>query len=161
MDFVEPYERLLKDPTYVNWEAQNKDFYLAHIMKVVNEKPAWQVGFYNKDIDRIITFDVDEAITIQPSDEVFKEGKIIMPLLLKEVKLGFSEALAVAEELRSGKYSAEMPTKTICLLQNISEGLVWNISFVTQAFTIINVKVDAGSGAVISEIRESLLQWKK
>jgi len=164
MEAKEIIETLRSHSEFKEWEKHNKECYLVHIFKMLddlNEK-VWQVGYYNKKNDKITTFFMDDNdIKIIPEEEVYKkEKKAIKKLDIKKVEVSMQDSLKKANELLKKKYKGESSLKTILILQNINEGLVWNITFVTNSFKTLNVKVDANNGKIVKHEITSLMEFK-
>jgi hypothetical protein len=50
----------------------------------------------------------------------------------------------------------EIVTKIIVLLQNIDGRPTWNLTLVTMAFSLLNVRIDAATGSVTGATKDSL-----
>lgn len=163
MQFTDALKRLREDTAFAQWSNQNKDHYLAHafFMKDAGIAPEWQIGFYNRPDDRIVVFTLGDEVRMNPPSEVFKKDSGVKELVEKDVLVEFEDALAAAEQHRLENYKAHTPIKTIVLLQKLKVGQVWNISFVTNTFTVCNVKIDTKTKKVLSASCESLLGWAK
>lgn len=160
MKFSEAYNSLQKDPVFLDWQIDNPEHYMAHgfIMLGGQVVPEWQIGYYNKREDRIIVFTIGDAVTMNPPSEVFKKDSGVRELVLDGV-YDSEEALAAAEKVRKEKYKGHEPIKTIMLLQHLKQGQVWNITFVTQTFSVCNIKLEAETLTVLSDSCDSLLGW--
>jgi hypothetical protein len=161
MQFKESLAKLRADKTFLHWEQENPNHYLAHgfIMYDKHVRPGWQIGLYNRETDRIVVFSVDEHITQNPPSELFKKDSGVKELVIADVHTDADAALAVAEAQRAEKYRGHEPEKTIILLQHLKQGQVWNISFITSTFTVCNFKLDTKTLDVLSSSCESLLGW--
>jgi len=160
MTIFEVIEKLEKSDIFISWK--NEKSYLAHAFRMHDEanKDIWQIGYFNPDKDTITVFVVDNEITQNPDAEVFKEQeKLVHKLDLKAVKVNEDDALSKAEDLVKEKYSAMTIMRSFMILQNLEEiGQVWNITFLTQQFKSINVKIDSSSGKIKSHKEVSLLE---
>lgn len=88
---------------------------------------------------------------LNTDSKVFKkEGLKVDKLNLDEIKITLKEALDIVSNLKNEKYKNEKPNKIIVILQKIKKPL-WNITYLTAAFNILNVKIDAKSGRIIEE----------
>lgn len=159
MQFREAFRRLVGSEIFREWRGAHPHNYLAHGFFMDGEGVVreWQIGFYDKDTDRITTFSVADDIMHNPPSELFKKEAAVRELVLEHVASDSDEALDTAHAHRKEKYRGHDPTKTMILLQHLPIGQVWNISFITSTFAICNVKVDAKSGEVLSSSCESLL----
>lgn len=146
------------------WKRKNTEGYLSTIFVMMDEKQKseWQFGYYTPKNDRVTSFFVFEDF-IKESDEseVFKEpDTTVKELDLGKVKVWVDEALKTANDMQEEKYSKEIPEKVIMILQNIEEGLLWNITYVTSAFNTLNIKVSAENGKIISDKLTNLMQFR-
>ncbi|MBI2129930.1 hypothetical protein HYU07_06900 [Candidatus Woesearchaeota archaeon] len=92
---------------------------------------------------------------------MFKEpGATVKELDLSKVTVWIDKALETANDLQERKYPRETPEKAIIILQNIEEGILWNITYVTRAFNTLNIKVDAITGKIISDKLTNLMQFR-
>ena len=116
---------------------------------MMNEEDSWHVGSYNHD-DTITTFVVSSSdISLQGKEEIFKKPEDkIHPLVESDISITSEEALNKGQELVKKEYPREMITKNILILQTLSSGQVYNITFISTAMNTINVKVDSKTGEI-------------
>jgi len=161
----EAVKKLENSPEFKKYKKENQGAFLTHVFYMLDEanKNAVQVGYYNKDKDRITTFIVEgKSIIKNPEAEVFKEQETVMnPLDLSKVKIGVDDAVEIAENLQKEKYKENIPFKKIAILQHLPVGQVWNITFVTQTFKTLNIKVDAKTGEIASEKLLSIVDFSR
>lgn len=163
MDYIDAFRKLSASSSFKDWQKKNKKCYLAHFFSEFDNKMVpdhWQVGYYDKVKDTIATFFVDSEVTLHPSAEVFKDGGVVLELDISAVKIDGIEALERAHAVQKKKYSAHTPMKGILILQHLNLGTVWNVTFITQAFAALTVKVDAVSGEVVRDHLVSLFDLK-
>lgn len=142
---------------------KHKNLYLAHVFFMLDEpnKDIIQVGYCTPE-QKIITFVIDkDSITAVPESMPYKpEKRKIKKLDISNVKIELDKALKTAKELQEDKYKAHQPFKQVVILQNIDEGQVWNITYVTHSFKTLNIKIDAETGGVIKDELISLVEFK-
>ncbi|HYD03633.1 MAG TPA: hypothetical protein VEC16_05020 [Alphaproteobacteria bacterium] len=166
MDFKHKVSKVESSPKFSSFIKSNPHYYLVHIFSVKDENPntVWQVGYYSKDTDKIIVFEDNDAlaeIIVHEPEEALKEENYIKQLELDSLVVSLSEAINICQETIKQNYPKEIPSKHIFLLQNLPEfGQVWNITIVTLAFSVINVKIDAQSGNILKHTRENLMNWR-
>ena len=153
----ESYDRLLKSKEF------SKEGYLCSLFLVSDIKDLknsnWQIDFYNKDSDTITSYIMSENIESSPKSEVFKEeNSEIEELNIKDVKITFKNAVKKAEEILK-KYNEEA-VKIIVVLQKQKES-IWNISYLTSKFNLINIKINTKDGKLIDEKIISILSFEK
>jgi hypothetical protein len=159
----EAIKKLESTKEFKDFLKEGSDCYLAHAFTMLdNDKSDWQIGYYNKDHDRVVIFEVgDDSLIRHPEDELFKKtNKAVKKLDMSKVNIDLEKALNIAEDLRKEKYSSEIVNKKIIIIQNI-ETQMYNLTLVTHTFNIINIKIDASSGDIISESRQSILGLRK
>ncbi len=164
MEIKDILKRLREDKGFKEWEKSNKGSFLAHVFKLLDDinQDDWQVGFYNKD-DTITTFiltpnDIKKAQT----ENIFKKPEAkISPLNEKKIKIDITEALQTAEKIQTTEYKQEIPMKIITILQKLDIGQVYNITYVTQTFKILNLKIDTSNGKVLKKKIESIMDFKQ
>ncbi len=149
-------DSLEKSKEYNEWKKSNASFYLCHVFFMTGHD--YQVGFFSPETDTMVTFDVDESNVIKsPESEVFKEAEKVKALDLNKVKIDIDRAMEIAEEAREKDYKNEKKNKHIVILQNIKQGLLYNITFLTESFKTLNIKIDATNGSIISHNISSLI----
>jgi hypothetical protein len=157
----EAMRRIEKSAAFKQLRSERPQAYLAHafITRSAEGCGTWQVGFYDREQDRIIVAEVNgEAVALHPPEEVYKEpGRTILPLKEEDVTVPVADAVATMDARMREAYTGELSNKDIILLQNLPEwGAIWNITALTTAFHVINFKIDAKTGKILSESRESL-----
>lgn len=165
MDLKPALKKLEESEDYKDWHKKNKDTYFSYAFKIPQEMPdEWQLGFYNKKNDKITTFVINgSAISIRPEEEIFKKEETkINKIEMENVNLTFGDAISKANEFQSKNYSKDKSIKTIVILQNIaSYGTIWNITYVTESFNTLNMKIDASNGKVLEHNLSSVFSFKK
>ena len=124
----------------------------------------WELSFYDSGDDRSIIYhiDPDKGTVERTEGKVFKQSSsTVHPLLLDRVMVDFAQALAAARQLQQKVYTAHPPSKAIFVLQDLGAGPLWNITFITQTFHVLNIKVDAVTGAILSHELSTVFQWKQ
>jgi hypothetical protein len=157
MEVIKLVSMLRKRPEFKRWHEHNKDADLVHIFLMVEPgKPImFDIGFLDKDKKIMTSFLVDKdmnSIETSESKEIFSQDpQKIKPLEEDRVKILFDQALETASKLQKDKYKQHIPMKEIVILQNLEVGQVWNITYVTQSFETLNIKVDAETGKVVED----------
>lgn len=158
-------KKLEESEEFKQFKEENPDAFLVHVFYMLDEANAnsTQVGYYSKKTDKITTFIVEpDLITRNPEAEVFKEQETLMnPLDLKILKIDIKDAVAIAEKLRQEKYKDQVPLKNIAILQHLDVGQVWNITFVTQSFKTLNIKINSTSGEIVSDKLVAIIEFGK
>jgi len=137
---------------FKEWFSKHPEAYLSSAF-FSND---WQLDFYCPKEDNMTSFTKAGSET---SDVFRKEKRDIPELILDEVEVDVFEAKEIMQKVLKEKYEDQKTTKEIIILQKI-EHPTWNITFITEKFNILNVKIDAISGKIISEKLESALSFK-
>ena len=140
-----------------------------------NPANEWLLSYYDKKDDSFTTF---SSLGTQRAarEQAFKKGKSLPKLDAGAVHLVISKGIEIAEGVRTTNYKGEETSRIIAILQpltqneilagNESDGgkgnrkskaapkasvcPVWNITYITTAYNVINVKIDAETGKVLS-----------
>ena len=166
MDLKPALKKLEESSNFKSWKQKNKDTYFSYAFKIPQEMKSddWQIGFYDKKKDKITTFIIANGeITTRPEEEIFKkEEKEVNEINLNKVKLTFDNAIVKADEFQKKNFPKDRSAKTIAILQNLSElGNIWNITYVTETFNTLNMKIDATSGKILEHNFASILSFRK
>ncbi len=169
MELKDAVDKVESSPAFKEWWTDNKKTHFSYAFCTVeNDKiNQWLIGYFNKDSDKMTSFGVGDEdsnqITICPEEEIFKkEGIEVKKIELSKVNLNLEGALKKTEEFRQKKYPKEEPTKKIIILQNLeNHGNVWNITFVTKTFNVLNIKISTEDGKVVSHSLSSIFSFRK
>jgi hypothetical protein len=142
-------KQLESSKIFKEWRKENENYYLVHAFLMIDPKvkQVWQIGYYNKKNDKIVTFDVGDEIFQNPESDVFKKEGVVNPLDLKKVKVDYNKALKIAEKFAKEHYPNYKIGKKILILQNLDKE-VWNMTFVGISFETLNIKIDAKEGKI-------------
>lgn len=132
--------------------------YLCSLFNILDKAEGnWQVDYYSVENDKIVSFVVEKEVIKSEESKIFKEKDVkIAKLDLNEVKIDLKEALKKVNDIHKNKYQNETVNKKIVILQVINKPL-WNITYITAGFNIINFKLNAFSGELISDNISSAL----
>jgi len=166
MDIKPTLEKLEKNIDFRKWHKKNKNTYFSYAFKIPQEMGSddWQMGFYDKKKDKITTFVITgDGINIRPEEEVFKKGETkVSAINVNKVKLSFDNIITKANEFQEKNFPKDKGMKTIAILQNISElGNVWNITYLTESFNTLNMKIDASTGKILEHNLSSVFNFRK
>ena len=111
MELNQALEKLKQSTEFKNITEKSKDIYFSYAMIMLeNEKIGpWQLGFYNKSTDKMITFVVDNnEIKTEKEEEIFKKPETqVNEVDLKKAKIAYIEILKKAEEFQKKEYPKE------------------------------------------------------
>ena len=166
MDLKPSLKKLEESNDFKKWHQKNKNTYLSYVFKIPQEMNSeeWQFGFYDKKKDKITTFIISgDNIKSRPEEEIFKkEDMKVEGIQLDKVKLAFDSAIGKADEFQQKNFPKDKSVKTIAILQNMPKlGNVWNITYVTEAFNTLNMKIDAATGRILEHKLSSIFSFRK
>ena len=166
MDLKPALKRLEENSNFKSWKRKHKDTYFSYAFKIPQEMSSddWQIGFYDKKKDKITTFVIaQDNIKIRPEEEVFKKEETnVNEIKLDKIKLTFDNVIAKANEFQKKNFPKDKSIKKIVILQNIPNfGNIWNITYITESFNTLNMKIDASTGKVLDHKLSSILSFRK
>jgi hypothetical protein len=162
MDLHETLAKLTRHTVFKDWHSKNKKYFLAHAFVMLDEanKNTWQIGFYNSEKERMVTFIItDNTVQHTEDQEVLRTEGSIQPLKPEEVTHTIENALETARNCLKENYRAEKPIKEFFIIQNAEEHTMFNITFVTQSLKTINIKIDAKTGKIIKHSMQALADF--
>jgi len=144
-------KKIKKSKEFKDWYEKNKDSYLASIFYSKDI----QIDLYSPKKDNMTSFTIVNGNVNLETSEIFRKEKTeIKELKLNEIKIDLEKVKEIIS-----KIVKEEATKEIIILQHL-EVPVWNITYVTKSMNIINVKVNAISGKIVSKHIENILNFK-
>jgi hypothetical protein len=147
---------------FKEWKKENPECFLAHMFKMTDEpnQGIWQLGYYNEKEGKITTFVIEsEEIKISLPSEIFKKPEDkIESLNLDKIMIDWMTALEDAVEFQEKNYPKEKAVKSFFIIQNLNKETIYNITFVTQTFKTLNLKLDANTGEIIDHKLISLFE---
>ncbi len=166
MDLKPALEKLEKDPDFKKWKHKSKNTYFSYAFKIPQEMGLndWQLGFYDNKKDKITTFVMTgDNISIRAEEDIFKEEETkVNEVRIDKIKIALDKAIEKTNEFQEKNFPHDKSIKTIAILQNIPElGNVWNITYVTEKFNTLNMKVDASSGKVVEHNIASVFDFRQ
>lgn len=156
-------KNLKSSSDFKDYLRHNKDCYLASCFKMGDEKIAespWQFDFFSLTTKKMTSFQVGSTIRMQKDQEVFGTGNSPEELDLKNVNIGFSQVMQNINQYAKKSLPGESITKNIVILQHLNGKSVWNVTLLTSAFNVINLRLDASNGHLMTETRESIFSFK-
>ena len=166
MEVKQALSHLEKNSLFKSWRKKNTKNFFSYAFKLLMEEKDddWQIGFYSKSKDTITTFVIESGkVRIREDEQVFKkEDSSVAAIELDKAKMDFKTIMESAENYEHKNYPKERNLKVIAILQNIPKyGTIWNITFVTETFNTLNIKLEASTGKVLESKLESILSLGK
>jgi len=159
MNIKQTIKKVESSKAFKSFIRAHPDYFLAHCFTMVSEGDksfVWELGYYSEKTDKLVVFETEPKIIMRPEEDAFKKEGTIKKLELNKVKISTSKVLDICDELVKKKYSGQSITKKIIILQNL-EKQIFNITLVTLSFNILNIKIDAASGEVVSDNIQSIM----
>jgi len=153
-----------KSAVHKDWARAHAHCYLTHVFYMIEGETinGFDVGYYDKGTQKMTSFSVDanlSNVNMAGESEVFKEpDKVIKELNLSIVNVEGETALEIASKCQQEKYPQEKPFKKIIILQRLDKNQVWNITYITQTFKTLNIKIDAENGKILDDKLVNLIQ---
>ncbi|MEM4267509.1 MAG: hypothetical protein QXK37_01625 [Candidatus Woesearchaeota archaeon] len=155
-DIVEQVE---KSQTYTSWEGR-ENFYLVHLFYMTGHN--WQVGYYNKGTGRIVTFEANGGVKRLEESDVFQDSPLPLSRLnVESVKIDYKDAVEKAKIVAEKHFPHEHIDKEIAVLQETKQGVLYNITFLTRSFKMLNIKIDADKSEVLHYELHSLMDMTR
>ncbi|MBS3107612.1 hypothetical protein J4468_01730 [Candidatus Woesearchaeota archaeon] len=158
------YSALLKTKEFNSLKKEKPEIYLCSAFTVMEGKEfsEWQLDFFDTKDNKITSFILKNGkFEMTAAQEVFQEKESkIDELELGKVKLNLEETFEIIKKVRDEKYRGDNPSKIIIILQNMDNHEVWNVTYLTVNFNVLNFKIDASNGAIISEKCEPVFGFK-
>lgn len=145
MEFQDIVKELENTQEFRDWNLEHPDAYLAHIFIMMDEanKGFYQVGYYDLNTDSISTFVVGKGtVEVIPDQEVAKTGGVVNPLDISQVKNTTKEITESADKVRQENYGKLPFIKAFFVIQSLDDSQIYNVTYLTQDFKTINVKLD-------------------
>ena len=122
------------------------------LTSVFLNKENWEYNYFTK--NKMVTF-LEKNNIIKTEESDIYEKQEIEELKIKEIKIKFKEAKALAKNLMND----EKITKEIIILQQ-KEVPYWNITYITSGLNVFNIKLNAINGNIIEQKFENIMNFK-
>jgi len=164
MNPLDLLKKVQTEQKFIDWKKEHLESFISHFFCQINssleEKSTWNLGYYDKNNDKITTFiQKVNSFEIKNEDEVFKkENDKVEKLNLEQIKITFSEAKEIVKKNLVKLFPNEQTGDGFVILQTINQETTWNFTFVTKTLKLINIKVNAFKGKISSHQTVELLQ---
>ncbi len=158
---------LEKSSVFSSWKESHSDAFLSHFFAQINnefkKKGVWDIGYYDKGIEKVTVFSQDEKgeFFFKNTDDVFKQKMDdVEELKVSEVKVDFDE---VKEKLANA-FAKEFSEHTglfgdgFVILQTLKGKTMWNCSLVTKKLSMVNVKLSTLDGSFLDKTEVNFLE---
>ena len=149
MNALQVVKALETSQDFQSWKSSNANAYLTSLFSIFAEgqKKTWLISYYDSQTQKITTFSDKRD---KATEEAFSKDKTILRLGLEEVKIDENTAVNAAKQACEKNYGKNSNEKIVLVLQKLDNEVLWNITFITAAFKIINVKISAVTGKALS-----------
>lgn len=163
-DFGEVYNELIDSDVYEKFYKEHTDYKLAHGFIQLNgkfeEDKPWQLGFYSETKDNLAVFST-KPLAFVSFEEAFKQEGKIAELDYNDKFTKTHEVVDIVKSELKKNHPSEILLNLIVILQTVDKLPIYNITAVTQSFAMINFRIDALTGSVIKEKKQSIMDLKK
>jgi len=163
MDLKQTVKKVELSKAFKQFKKAHPDYFLVHCFAMVVEgekEYAWELGYYSEKTDKLVVFETKPEIKMRPEEDAFKKEGTIKKLELSKVKTSVAKVLKACDELVQKKYPGKSITKRIIILQNLDKQ-IYNLTLVTLSFDILNIRVDAVTGEVLSDNIQNIMNLGK
>lgn len=154
MDLKKQKQDIEATTFFKEWKQKHPISYLAHFF-ILSETDI-QLGFYEPSTDTMWTF-TPGTTKIVEDKEIFKEQKTIPELDITKVMISSEEAKQKVQQYQKEKYPSDPISKEIIVLQTLDNKAVYNMTLITLTFKMLNVRIDATAGNVVSEKMQPIM----
>lgn len=162
MDFHKALHTLTNDLSFKHWHKEHAQTFLAHGFLMLDEanKDTWQIGFYDEQKQRMTTFLVNgNKVEHTDEQEILQGPAPIQKLNPSEVKIEAQKAIGIANDLVKKEYGKEMILKHFFVIQHAEEHTIYNVTYFTQSFKTINIKINAENGEILKHNIQALADF--
>jgi len=165
MKFKQFVSDIESNSAYKDWAGEHGS-YLANIFYMRSETVILQAGYYNKKTDKMASIALTEGkLDITEEKEVFKRPETeIQRLVLDEVEIDYEKMQGLLKTFIADSYPKQKLTKEIVILQNgeveNKPHLLWNVTYITDTFKVLNIKVDAKDGNILKHELRSIMEFR-
>ncbi len=173
MDPKNDVERLIETLMFQEWSEKHTKAYLSDFFCILDKESSddnmWQVDYYNPEDDTMTSFEVPadkrkKCSIKQEESKVFKkEADTVEQLSVGEITKTDADVVDIAQENLKLQHAHEQPTKSILILQHSKDHKVpiWNVTLMTMALNMFNVKINAITGEVLESSLKSAMSLKR
>ncbi|MEK6952156.1 MAG: hypothetical protein AABX29_04005 [Nanoarchaeota archaeon] len=158
MNLKQNLEKIQNSEVFKKWNKNN-----AFLVSCFFLDNMWQFDFYSKKTKKISSFSLEgnSVKIIEEESAVFqKEQRDLEELDLDKIKIKLEETIKIIDKIKREMVPSETVSKRIIILQKINVPL-WNISYITSAFNLLNIKVNAINSEIIEKNFDSIISFKK
>lgn len=153
---LDSLKKIKSSREFKDYQKSHPNAYLCSIF--ITDLP--QFSFYSKKTKLVTSFKLENnKVSVMGKDQkIFqKEKKDLKEINLEKIKISLNKAKQIANSIE--KYKNETTTKEIIILQILKQP-VWNITKITSIFNIINIKLSAITGKIISHTTTPALSFR-
>lgn len=156
--------KLAKTALFKNWKKKHPEAYLSHffcpITKDCQLNASWDIGYFNPQDQKITVFrDFGTHFERMPEEDVFKkETTAVESLNMAKVTYPFTKAIAVVQDNIVSLFPAEKCGDGFLILQNLSNTMLWNFTFISASLKFLNLKINAEDGKLYSHQEVNVVQ---
>ena len=148
-------KRVKEHDLFITFFDVHPDAYLAYVFFQDN---IFQIGFFDSRTQRMTTFVVsgERIDRIEDQEVLHKEGTLL-PLDIDKCLVSVEQAKSIFLDVHKKNYSSEKVNTQFIILQQTTEGLIYNMTALTASLKTLNVRIFAENGNLISFSCDSLV----
>ena len=155
MIFEEEFKEITSSNEFIKFKEKNPLSFLSGVFILGTN---FQFDFYNPENEKIGSFTfIGNDIKTEESDVFKKENNKVKQLNLDKVKINLNNIKKLMSSLLD-KYN-QKSNREITILQQ-DEFPIWNVSYLTEQFKLLHVKINAINGKIIEEKLENIMSFK-
>lgn len=158
----EEVDTLRRTPEFLSYKSKSPNGFLCAGFKIIEflEKEPWQIDFYCPDRKVMTTFILDKQVEMKETDQIATSKEGVTELNLDKVDIEFRDVLEKIDGILKEKYPEHKANKIIAILQNIEGQEVWNVTYLTNQFHVLNVRINAETGELLKEMLKPVISFK-
>ncbi len=154
MNITKEYSKIINSEEFKEFKNNNPDTFISSAF--LDEK-GWQFNFFYK--DKLITFSLNNEIINTEESEIYEKQKDLKELEIEKIKIDLEESQEIMLKVLEKENKKEEISKKIIILQQ-KEVPFWNLTYITTALNVFNLKINAISGEILEQKFENIMNFK-
>ncbi len=162
MEFQQALRAVEQSEAFTAWRSSHSSAFLSHAFVMLESETdrVWQFGFFDDSSSKVTTFVLaPEGVRVMPEEEIIGKGMAVAPIAADAVTASVNAVLEAANAARHAHYPQESRIKTFFIVQMSAGKAVFSVTFLTQSFKTINVKIAADTCDVMEHSMAALMDF--
>ncbi len=153
MEITEALEKV-RNQKDVNEKLQGKCFCSALSFLDGWKTGSWELNFYDKGNDKIVSVSVGEGVKIKDEGSPFKpDGSQVHTIDVSDLQVTAARALELAKEYYDENHKSLVVQRLFVALHG-AKAPYWVVSVITKSLVIVAINVDARDGKVSAKMHQ-------